>query len=96
MAIRGISLNQEIASKIEAIATTAIHALTECKGKEVTAKNTEEDVTDAQGLDDTLRKQEGALSRRATVLGPESLTRYKKGVPVHDASGKFRRSDAKG
>jgi hypothetical protein len=83
------SLNQAIAAKIERIATAAIRAIGEC-GKGDDYK------TDAKGFEDTLRPQEGVLPRRATLLGPESEDRYRKGKPVHDASGKFRRSDAKG
>lgn len=88
---RGLVANQSIASKIERIATTAIRSI-----EAVSNHCKEDDVTDAAGLDDTLRRQEGVLPRRATLLGPESEGRYKKGIPIHDASGKFRRSDAKG
>jgi len=86
---REISLNQSIAAKIERIATTAIRTIAECA-------NGEDRVTDSKGLAEKLRPQEGVFDRRATLLGPQSEERYRKGKPVHDASGKFRPSDAKG
>jgi hypothetical protein len=50
----------------------------------------------ASEFDAMLRSREGVLPRRATYLAGASKERYQKGTPVHDASGKFRRSDAKG
>ena len=84
------TLNQSIAAKIERIATTAIKAIA---GTDTQKKD---DVVDARGLDNLLRSQEGVLPRRGTLLGQEDKDRYAKGKPIHDASGKFRRSDVKG
>jgi hypothetical protein len=63
---------------------------------EIQRQAKEDYVTDEKEFDDLLRRQEGVLPRRGTLLGPESEDRYKKGIPIHDATGKFRRSDAKG
>jgi hypothetical protein len=87
---RGMVLNQSIAAKIERISTAAIKALRDI------GQERPDYVTDARGLDDVLRKQEGVLPRRATLLGPESEDRYKAGPLVHDGKGRFRRGDAKG
>lgn len=83
------TLNQTLADRIERIATTAINRIAECRTQG-------DDVTTSQGLAQKLLAQEGVFSRRATYLGPQSEDRYKKGPAIHDASGKFRRSDAKG
>jgi hypothetical protein len=93
------TLNQQLAAAIQEIATGAIHAIVDVARSPAARSapgKSEDDVTDAKGLDELLRPQEGVLSRRGTVLGTESAERYAKGKPVHDASGKFRRSDAKG
>jgi hypothetical protein len=96
------SLNNELAEAIERVATAAFEALSKCNaptrrsGTGAPAGDTRDKVTDEKGFEDTLLKQEGALDRRATLLGPESENRYVKGPLAHDAKGRFRRGDAKG
>ena len=92
------TLNQQLAAAIQEIACGAIHAIVDV-AKAPAAKTSSPDRSDEMGeaaMERALRSQEGVFPRRATVLGREDQDRYVKGKPVHDASGKFRRSDAKG
>lgn len=96
---RSISVNQQLAAAISEIATGAISAIVDIS-KSPAARQGGTDksdyVVDKRNFDEVLRSQEGVLPRRATLLGGNSEERYIKGKPVHDASGKFRRGDAKG
>ena len=98
---RGVVLNTQLAAAIQDIATTAMRSIVDMAKSPAARAGAPADgksdyVTDAKEFDALLQPQEGVLPRRGTLLGGNSEERYIKGKPVHDASGKFRRSDAKG